>query len=153
MTRGKDTKPRVRRPKLEVEDIRKAFANNGDKLLTNNYLGTKQVLIYKCGGCKKPRTTNFNNYSRGYRCRVCCIKSQIKTDSNKIQKIVLRTQHYSMTDVCEIFRWSYGEFQSYVKKGLLPAPSTKIGNSIKYYYTEKDLQTIRDAVYLEGDKL
>lgn len=145
------TKKRNRRPKLDIKGIREAFKKNGDLLVTKTYIGTKQVLVYRCGGCKKHRTVVFNNYSRGCRCGECANRKQYNPNSASLKKIILRAAHYSMTDVCRIFGFPYDDFRNYVQLGLLTPPSKDLG--AKMYYVEEDLEKIRSLVYLEGDKI
>lgn len=142
---------RKRRPKLTTEQVRAYFKKQGDKLLTGTYLGTKQPLQYRCGGCNRIRVAVFNNYSRGYRCHFCAIKKKINPDAETTRKVVLRSQYFSMAEVCRLFGFRYNDFRSHVvDKKTLPAPTKKIG--LKKYYTEEDLQKIRDLVLLEDQE-
>ena len=143
---------RARRAKLSREAVAAVFAKKGDKLITKKYFHTKQTLIYKCGKCKRMRAATYNNYYRGNAgCAFCNNKDKIKTNENVLRKIVLRQAYYNMAEVCKIFNFEYGDFSSKVRLELLPAPTKKIG--AKLYYTENDIQKIRNLVYLDDDKL
>lgn len=141
-----EKKKRHRRPKFDIEIVRKLFQKNGDKLLTNTYLGAKQKLLYRCGGCKGLRTVVYNNYYRNSRCKFCAIKRRMNPNGKMLQKIVLRQEHFTTAEVCRMFGFDYADFQKHVNYDLLPQPTRLIG--LKRYYTEEGIKVIRKLVKL-----
>lgn len=140
---------RTRRPKHDVDYIREQFAKNGDILLTKTYTSTKQRLRYKCHGCKQERTTCWNNYSRGTRCKSCFIQRQAgKVNLRRLTRLELRDKLYNMTEVCRILGVRYDDFRNLVCDCLLPKGSIKLG--AKNYYTMKDIDSIREMIEIEG---
>lgn len=148
-------KTRIRKPKHTIEQIRKVFEKEGCKLLEKEYKSNKQPLKYKCK-CGKIRVVIYNNFSRGTRCRLCYLKNNSEKWAESRKKtdlvLVLREQHFSISEVADILGVPYEEFYRPVSLGLLPPPTRKIPGKVKPLYSSDDIEKIRDLIHIEVRK-
>ena len=142
---------RTRRPKHTLEQVSEYFAEHGCTLLSKVYTGTKQNLKYRCNTCSQISYVQFNNFTRGTRCRRCFLRR--RQSGKTLQKVVLRNSLLSMTDMANILGVKYDDFRRHVKeKGTLPEPTEQYTEGKKKYYSQADIAKIRNMIYLDEDK-
>lgn len=66
------------------------------------------------------------------------------------KKLELRSKCYNLTETAEKLGVDYFQFRNYVITGILPKGSMLFGT--KFYYTEKDLNAIRNMIKIEKAK-
>lgn len=125
-----------------INYIRSEFKKAGCELLTKEYRTSKQRLSYLCKKCGKTSMTCWNNFSRGYRCKECSIRSKLKEVP---KRIILRDAVYSLAEVARFLNVEYSDLRKHVCIwGTLPSPSKKLG--AKMYFTQKDLDRIETLI-------
>lgn len=151
-------KKRQRRPKLTIQDIREFLTKNDCTLITDKYLGTKQLLEYRCNKCNKINVGCYNNLYRfgrksrnKYFCLHCWKATKIEKKQGRLKKIVLRNQLklFTITEAAAYLGVHYSDFYAHVRyKKTLPEP-THAGpyTTRKKYYTEIDLMEIQRLIY------
>ena len=58
-------------PKISYEAAKDYIENAGDKLISNEYINNKVLLVIECGNCGYDYDQNYARYSRGYRHKDC----------------------------------------------------------------------------------
>jgi peptide subunit release factor 1 (eRF1) len=133
---------KLRRAKHTISQIRAAFKKAGCDLLTKEYRTSKQRLHYLCKKCGKKSMTCWNNFSRGYRCKECSIRSKLKEVP---KRIILRDAIYSLAEVARILNVVYSDLRKHVQTWkTLPSPSKRLG--AKMYFTQEDLDKIESLI-------
>lgn len=129
-------------PKLSYEFVKAYFEKQGCELLERTYLRNKSSLKYMCK-CGKVRMTCWNNFSRGFRCRLCYLGRFSESRKKKLQMLKMREKLYTLSDVARMFNANPTEFWNavYVKKRIFP-PRKQVGDRPRRYYTEKDVKAI-----------
>ncbi len=129
-------------PKLPLEVVKNYFKEQGCTLLTKEYLCNKAPLKYRCK-CGKVRVTCWNNFSRGFRCRLCYLNRFKDSREKRLKMLKLREKLYTLSDVARMFDSNPTEFWNavYVKKIIFP-PQRQVGDRPRKYYTEKDVRAI-----------
>ena len=136
-------KKRIRLPKLTHKEIELEFDKFGYTLLSEKYEGIKQQLSVRCENGHDWNVC-WNNFSRGTRCRKCLLDS---FDRNNLKKIVLRNQHFNISEVARILQVRDSDFRRHVIAGFLPAPTHEINNSTKKYYKQSDIDEINEMIF------
>ena len=141
-----------RRPKLDLEYMRKFFADHDCTLHTKIYLGTKQLLKYRCNICKHWNSACYNNLYRispDAKKKYFCTKCYLNKFKHKATKrIVLRNKMYSITDAAAWLGVNLSDFYKHIRyKKTLPAPTrVATASGLNKFYSESDLQEIKKLI-------
>jgi hypothetical protein len=140
-------KKRIRRPKHTREFIKSQFKKFGYKLLTKTYKNSKQILEVRCKNGHR-WCVNWNNFSRGTRCRRCFIQAQIK-DNKTLKKVVLRDKFFCVSEVSRMLGLNDNSFRYYVSIGRLPGPKHEFPGSTKKHYKIEDIEKIQRMIEID----
>lgn len=145
-TKEKPKKKRIRRAKHSTAFIKAYFEKAGCELLTENYLGCKQQLKYRCK-CGLISTTCYNNFSRGYQCGKCFInRCQVKAKNN-LKKIVFKETLYSVADAAIWLGVHYDDLYKEIRvTGRIPKPTHVIQGKKRHHYKLEDLEKIKEMI-------
>jgi hypothetical protein len=129
-------------PKLSYEYVKSYFEKQGCELLEKNYFSNKSPLKYRCK-CNKVMVTCWNNFSRGFRCRLCYLNKFSESRKKRLQMLKMREKLYTLSEVARMYDANPTEFWNavYVKKQIF-APMKQVGDRPRRYYTEKDIKAI-----------
>ena len=133
-------------PPIDIEVARRLFKDRGCVLLEKEWPGSKKPIRYKCK-CGKVRVTCWNNFSRGYQCKLCYLKRFEKSKEARVLKLKLREKLFTMTEAADILRVRRDDFWREVRlHKRLPAPTRSFGISPKRYYNERDVLGISKLI-------
>lgn len=133
-------------PKIDIDVAKRLFRQHGCTLLESEWPGSKAPLRYKCK-CGKQRVTCWNNFSRGYRCKLCYLKRFEDGKKRRVLKLKMREKLFTLTEAADVLRVPRADFWREVRyHKRLPAPTREFGVSPKRYYNEKDLLSISKLI-------
>jgi hypothetical protein len=133
-------------PPIQLETAKKLFAQHGCTLLEKEWPGSKAPLRYRCK-CGHERVTCWNNFSRGFRCKLCYMKRFAEGKKRKIIKLKMREKLFTLTEAADILGVKREDFWREVRyHQRIPAPTRAFGLSPKRYYNEKDIMAITKLI-------
>jgi hypothetical protein len=133
-------------PKLSYEFVKEYFEQQGCTLLEKEYNRNKAPLKYRCK-CGKVRITCWNNFSRGFRCKVCYLNRFKESRKRRTEMLKMREKLYTISDVARMVGAKPSElwYAVYVKKTIF-APKKRLGDLPRKYYTKKDINEIKKLI-------
>ena len=68
----------IQKQKLNFEDVKQYFEDQGCELLEKKYINNRTKMKYKCS-CENISTITFSSFKKGVRCKKCCRKRAKQT--------------------------------------------------------------------------
>lgn len=129
------------RRKLSIDYVRSVFQEAGCTLISG-YQDSKSDLTYRCK-CGKINVTNFNNFSRGYRCKNCYLAQFAKSKAEKDRRQKLRQQLFTISDVARMLNVRIEDLWAEVRlHKTLPAPIHGMPGRRRRYYNAAEVKKI-----------
>jgi very-short-patch-repair endonuclease len=144
---------------INYDFVKKYVSDNGDILLSKEYVNAKTKLLIKCGECNGNVNMTWDSYQRGCRCRLCCgtnkltyneVKQYINNTHDKLISKEYKNNKAKMDIKCgkcnKIFKSCFSNF-----KGGSRCPKCSIKTTQNK--TKLDYQYVKNFISNYGDEL